>query len=132
MTVTEWQAYDEAPAMLLVTTDAEPPLSPGRARRGEIVLLAECVIGEIRAGILALDKPFPGETVSGRLRFVASAARENTRTFRTGSKVPNSDGWLRDGMSAATRIPASGEAVHMLSGRHGRSMTPVWPARGET
>jgi len=46
-----------------------------------------------------------GETVEGRVRFVASRADDTTRTFRVEVQLPNPDGKLRVGVSADIHIP---------------------------
>jgi len=46
-----------------------------------------------------------GETVQGKVYFVASKAEATTRTFRVEIELPNSDAKLRDGVSADIHIP---------------------------
>lgn len=47
-----------------------------------------------------------GETVNGRIRYVAPVADEATRTFGVELEIDNSDGSLRVGGTAELRIPA--------------------------
>lgn len=47
-----------------------------------------------------------GETVEGRIRYLAPVADESTRTFRVELEIDNSDGLLRAGGTAELRIPA--------------------------
>jgi multidrug efflux system membrane fusion protein len=46
-----------------------------------------------------------GETVDGKIRFVANRADDTTRTFRVEVELPNAQGKLRNGVSADIRIP---------------------------
>ena len=56
-----------------------------------------------------------GETVQGRIRYVAPVAEEATRTFRVELEVDNSDGALRIGGTAELRIPAETVLAHRIS-----------------
>ncbi len=55
-----------------------------------------------------------GEILAGTVRFVASAANPDTRTFDVELQVPNDDGALRDGVTATFRISAQQRAAHLL------------------
>ena len=56
-----------------------------------------------------------GETVSGRVRYVAAESDETTRTFRVELEVPNPDGALLSGVSAEIRISTAASAAHLVS-----------------
>ena len=56
-----------------------------------------------------------GETVHGRIRFVAPVADESTRTFAVELEVDNSDGLLRAGGTAELLIPAETVVAHRIS-----------------
>jgi multidrug efflux system membrane fusion protein len=56
-----------------------------------------------------------GETVRGRIRYVAPVADEATRTFGVELEVDNSDGRLRAGGTAELRIPAEEVLAHRIS-----------------
>ena len=56
-----------------------------------------------------------GETVRGRIRYVAPVADEATRTFIVELEVANSDGALRAGGTAELRIPAEKVFAHRIS-----------------
>lgn len=56
-----------------------------------------------------------GETVHGRIRFVAPVADEATRTFEVELEVDNTDGALRAGGTAELRIPAERVLAHRIS-----------------
>ena len=56
-----------------------------------------------------------GETVQGRIRYVAPVADEATRTFTVELEVNNADGALRAGGTAELRIPAETVLAHRVS-----------------
>ena len=56
-----------------------------------------------------------GETVRGRIRYVAPVADEGTRTFGVELEVDNTDGALRAGGTAELRIPAEAVLAHRVS-----------------
>jgi multidrug efflux system membrane fusion protein len=56
-----------------------------------------------------------GETVRGRIRYVAPVADEATRTFAVELEVDNRDGKLRAGGTAELRIPAESVLAHRIS-----------------
>ncbi len=56
-----------------------------------------------------------GETVRGRIRYVAPVADEATRTFAVELEVDNEDGSLRAGGTAELRIPAEAVLAHRVS-----------------
>jgi len=56
-----------------------------------------------------------GETVAGRVRYVAPAADSATRTFRVEIEVPNPDGAIRDGITATARVPLVERMAHRIS-----------------
>lgn len=56
-----------------------------------------------------------GETVRGRIRYVAPVADESTRTFAVELEVDNTNGILRAGGTAELRIPAEQVFAHRVS-----------------
>lgn len=56
-----------------------------------------------------------GETVRGRIRYVAPVADDATRTFEVELEVDNADGKLRAGGTAELRIPAEAVFAHRVS-----------------
>ncbi len=56
-----------------------------------------------------------GETLHGRIRYVAPVADEATRTFAVELEVDNDDGRLRAGGTAELRIPAERVLAHRVS-----------------
>lgn len=69
----------------------------------------------VNAGDTAEATLATGETVSGRIRYVAPVADEATRTFAVELEVDNRDGKLRAGMSAELKIPAETIFAHKIS-----------------
>jgi multidrug efflux system membrane fusion protein len=67
--------------------------------------VSEQQVGQIHAGDPATATLVTGETVEGKVRFVAAKADDTTRTFRIEVELPNPDAKLRDGVSADIRIP---------------------------
>ena len=67
-------------------------------------------IGKEATAVLAT-----GETVRGRIRYVAPVADEATRTFEVELEVDNRDGALRAGGTAELRIPAEEVLAHRIS-----------------
>jgi len=67
-------------------------------------------VGDIAEAALAT-----GETVHGRIRYVAPVADEGTRTFVVELEVQNADGLLRAGGTAELRIPAEKVFAHRVS-----------------
>jgi multidrug efflux system membrane fusion protein len=68
------------------------------------------VVGNVAEARLAT-----GETVQGRIRYVAPVADEATRTFGVELEIDNSDGALRIGGTAELRIPAEKVLAHRIS-----------------
>jgi len=74
-------------------------------------------VGRIRIGEAASARLVTGETVTGKVRFVADRADQSTRTFRVEVELPNADNKLRDGVSAEIMIPVGRvPAVHISPG----------------
>lgn len=67
--------------------------------------VTEQEVGEIRIGDPATATLVTGETVKGKVRFVANKADDVTRAFRVEIQLPNADNKLRDGVSADIHIP---------------------------
>ncbi|MFQ5610335.1 MAG: efflux RND transporter periplasmic adaptor subunit [Woeseiaceae bacterium] len=77
--------------------------------------LSEFDAGYVAVGDDAEARLATGETVHGRIRFVAPVAEESTRTFEVELEVDNSDGALRAGGTAELRIPAERVLAHRVS-----------------
>lgn len=69
--------------------------------------VSESQIGQIQAGTSGRARLVTGETVEGKVTFLANAADEATRTFRVELTVPNAEFKLRDGVTADIRLRSS-------------------------
>lgn len=79
--------------------------------------VSEHEVGQISIGDPATAVLVTGETVQGRVRFVADRADQTTRTFRVEIELPNADNRLRDGVSADIHIPVKRvKAMHISPG----------------
>ena len=77
-------------------------------------------LSEFDAGFVDVDdraeaRLATGETVRGRIRYVAPVADEATRTFTVELEVDNADGKFRAGGTAELRIPAEVVFAHRIS-----------------
>ncbi len=76
--------------------------------------LAESQIGKVRVGETATAVLTTGETLSGRIRFVARDADPQTRTYRVEIVVSNPGSRARSGLSADVRIATPVSSAHRL------------------
>jgi multidrug efflux system membrane fusion protein len=67
--------------------------------------VSEQDVGKLKIGEPASATLVTGETVQGKVYFVATKADETTRTFAIEIELPNPDHKLRDGVSADMHIP---------------------------
>jgi len=77
--------------------------------------LSEHDVGSVKPGDRAVAKLVTGDTVQGRVRFIANRADSATRTFRLEVELPNPDAKLRDGVSADIRIPVKNVQATKIS-----------------
>jgi membrane fusion protein, multidrug efflux system len=70
-----------------------------------VVEVAERKLAGIRVGDPADVRLVTGEYASGRIRFVAKTASQNTRTYRVEIELPNADGRIPDGITAEVALP---------------------------
>jgi len=77
--------------------------------------VSEQEVGQIAIGDPASATLVTGQTVTGKVRFVADRADATTRTFRIEVELPNADNTLRDGVSADIRIPVRRVAAFHIS-----------------
>ncbi|MEJ1969052.1 MAG: efflux RND transporter periplasmic adaptor subunit [Rhizomicrobium sp.] len=79
--------------------------------------VSEQEVGQINLGDSATVDLVTGETVQGRISFVADRADQMTRAFRIEIELPNKDAKLRDGVSADIHIAVKRvEAQHISPG----------------
>ena len=69
----------------------------------------------VETGAAGEARLITGETVEGRVRYVASESDETTRTFRVELEVPNPEGALVSGISAEIRLPLPETGAHRVS-----------------
>lgn len=69
----------------------------------------------VSVGSTAEAKLATGETLQGRIRFVAPVADVATRTFKVELEIDNATGILRAGGTAELRIPAETVMAHRIS-----------------
>ena len=77
--------------------------------------LSEFDAQHVTVGEQAQARLATGETVHGRIRYVAPVADEATRTFEVELEIDNSDGSLRAGGTAELFVPAEKVLAHRIS-----------------
>ena len=97
-------------------------LSPGQACGTMIELSPILIVGDVpeteasklKVGASATAKLVSGESLSGRVRFVARDADPQTRTYHVEVTAPNPSMTARSGLSAELRISAGSGAAHIV------------------
>ncbi len=77
--------------------------------------VSEREVGQIKVGDPATVSLVTGETVEGKVYFVADKADDTTRTFQLEVEIPNADGKLRAGVSADIHIPVKNLDAQLIS-----------------
>lgn len=77
--------------------------------------ISELDIGLVKVGDTGVARLASGQSVEGKIRYVARVADTSTRTFRVELEVPNQDRTLRSGVTADIRIPVESVMAHFLS-----------------
>jgi len=77
--------------------------------------VAEQDVRYVQTGMLAEAKLVTGQTVQGRIRYVAPVADQATRTFTVEVEIPNPDGSLPAGVTAELQIPGGEMLAHKVS-----------------
>lgn len=77
--------------------------------------VSERDIDSIQIGAEANIKLVSGKFVKGTVRYISPTADEGTRTFLTEIEIPNSDGAIRDGMTAQAHIKLRAVQAFRLS-----------------
>ncbi|HXC54453.1 MAG TPA: efflux RND transporter periplasmic adaptor subunit [Rhizomicrobium sp.] len=77
--------------------------------------VSEQDVGGINLGDAAAVNLVTGETVTGKVSFVADRADQITRAFRIEVELPNPDSKLRDGVSAEINIAVKRVKAHHIS-----------------
>ena len=76
--------------------------------------VAERDIGQLREGMGASAKLITGQTVTGKIRYIAPATDPKTRTFRIEAEIANPDRALREGVTTDLTIEFEAEPAHRL------------------
>jgi len=87
--------------------DLDPVLVVGQA--------AERDIGKIKVGMPGSARLITNATVGGKIRFVASTADPQTRTFRIELEVPNPQRSIVQGVSSELHLPVADLPAHRVS-----------------
>ena len=77
--------------------------------------VSEDDVGKLKVGDPISATLVTGETVAGKVHFVADRADQATRTFRLEVELPNPDAKLRDGVSADIHIPVKQTKAILIS-----------------
>ncbi len=96
-------------------------LSPGQSCGSVIELdpllvvgdLPETETGKVQVGSSATARLVSGETITGRVRFVARDADPTTRTYRVEITAPNAGSKVRSGLSADIQIASGVGPAHL-------------------
>jgi multidrug efflux system membrane fusion protein len=75
--------------------------------------LPETETGKVQVGAVATAKLVSGETITGRVRFVARDADPTTRTYRVEITAPNAGARVRSGLSAEIELAAGVGPAHL-------------------
>ncbi|MBI1393208.1 MAG: efflux RND transporter periplasmic adaptor subunit [Alphaproteobacteria bacterium] len=76
--------------------------------------ISEKDVAKLKVGDRGVARLATGETVEGKVRFVAAAADPATRTFDVELEVSNEEGAVRDGVTADFEVYATSGAAHLL------------------
>ena len=79
-----------------------------------VVPVGERDIAAVTTGMTATAQLVTGQTVEGKVRLVAPAADEATRTFRVEVEVPNKDFSIREGLTSEISLILPSTPAHKL------------------
>ena len=99
--------YVRSGDMVARVVDTDPLLIVGEVNERNVAAIG---IGNTGSALLV-----SGQTVEGRVRYLAPVAAASTRTFRVELAVPNPDGEFRAGMTAEMRLAADEITAHFLT-----------------
>lgn len=94
-------------AKLLTLVDEDPYLV--------VAQVTELEVSRIKPGDPGTARLVTGETIQGKVRYIASMADPATRTFRVELEVPNPNHRLRDGVTADISIDTAQVVAHLIS-----------------
>lgn len=72
-------------------------------------------LGSLKLGQQVSAQLISGESLSGRLNYIATVADEETRSYRIEVEVPNPDGERWIGLSSSLEVPVEQLKAHLLS-----------------
>jgi membrane fusion protein, multidrug efflux system len=102
--VGDYLAPGQACAMVI---DQDPFLVVGQVSEKDVQV--------IKVGDAGWAHLTTGERVEGKVSFIAKSADQATRTFRLELEVPNTDGKLRDGVTAEIFVKSATVEAHKIS-----------------
>jgi multidrug efflux system membrane fusion protein len=76
--------------------------------------IPEARIGLAKTGLAATISTITGQSVEGKVSYIASIADPATRSFPVEIEIPNADGALRDGLTATATVNLGTAPAHML------------------
>jgi membrane fusion protein, multidrug efflux system len=76
--------------------------------------IPEARIGLARTGLAATITTVTGETVEGKVSYIASISDPSTRSFAVEIEIPNTDLRLRDGLTAEALVNLGTAPAHLL------------------
>jgi membrane fusion protein, multidrug efflux system len=77
--------------------------------------LSERQIKKLSPGETARIELLDGETLEAKLTYISPSADPQTRTYRIELETPNPDGHLKEGFTAALKIPSEKQSAHKIS-----------------
>ncbi len=98
--------FINAGAAVALVVDDDPFLVVGAVSENEV--------GLVKVGTRATATLIDGRSVQGVVRFLATVADTQTRTYRVELSVPNPQHNIRAGMTATTSIPVGTSIAHLV------------------
>ncbi|MCP4268669.1 MAG: efflux RND transporter periplasmic adaptor subunit [Candidatus Brocadiaceae bacterium] len=80
-----------------------------------VVFVSERNISSIRLRHEASAEFYNGDTIMGKVSYIAPVANQSTRTFRVEISTPNPDYSIKDGLTAKVRISVEKKKAHKIS-----------------
>ncbi len=80
-----------------------------------VAQISEREVGYLSVGDIGVAKLVTGETVTGKVRYIATVADEKTRTFRVELEINHQDEQLRDGVTTEMRIKVGETYAHLVT-----------------
>jgi len=100
--------FINAGAAVALVVDDDPFLVVGAVSENEVA--------EVKLGTRATATLIDGRTVQGTVRFLATVADPQTRTYRVELSVPNTQHTIRAGMTSTMVIPVGTAIAHLVPG----------------